>query len=189
MKTIKFSEDELTFLRQLYTDELDSAERYVIQIRDVLKKLGGPYRSTKKEETFENEPKDTKRRGRKPKVKVVEPREPKKRGRKLREKAIEHKEPKKRGRPKRVIMPTAAEVATKAIIKPGDMETRYSTTPKKKKIFNRNFSGKRRSKRISLVSLRKPLRIKGPSVEKGEESFFGSNPETSALNTIPPAEE
>ena len=43
MKTIKFSEDELSFLRQLYTDELDSAERYIFQIREILKKLGGSF--------------------------------------------------------------------------------------------------------------------------------------------------
>ncbi len=141
MKTIKFSEDELTFLRQLYTDEIESAERYVIQIREVLKKLGGQKRATKK------------------------------------------------GRPKRVILPAPVEVATKAVINPGDMETINRPTPKKKKVFNRNFSGKRRSKRISLVPLRKPLRIKGPSVEKWEESFLGSKPETSGINTIPPTEE
>jgi hypothetical protein len=176
MKTIKFSDDELTFLRQLYTDEIDNTERYVIQIKEVLKKLGGPARLLKKTETVENELKVAKRRGRKPKVKVIEPEEPKKRGRKPKEKANELKMPKKRGRPKRVVTP-ANEVSTNAIIRPVDPETMNRPTPEKKKVFNRNFSGKRRSKRIFLVSLSKPLRIKGPSVEKGEESFPESKPE------------
>ena len=188
MKTIKFSDDELTFLRQLYTDEIDSAERYVIQIKEVLNKLGGPVRLSKKTETVENEPKVAKRRGRKPKVKVIEPEEPKKRGRKPKEKANEPKMPKKRGRPKRVVTPSN-EVSTNAIIRPVDQETMNRPTPKKKKVFNRNFSGKRRSKRITLVSLRKPLLIKGPSVEHGEESFPESKPETYATNTISPTEE
>lgn len=77
MKAIKFSEKELEFLREQYQDELSQAKEYVNQILEILKKLGVREKSVKEEPV---EIKVYKKRGPKPKVKVVEPQ--KKRGRK-----------------------------------------------------------------------------------------------------------
>jgi hypothetical protein len=79
MKTIKFSDQELEFISQMYKDELAEAKKYVDQIQDLLKKLGA---KPAKEEPAEKEPKQAVKRGRKPSVKKAEPKEPKKRGRK-----------------------------------------------------------------------------------------------------------
>jgi len=100
MKTIKFSEEELSLLRNMYEDELAQAENYVGQIKDVLKKLGAPVKESK-EIPIEKEPKAAKKRGRKPKAKV-----------------LATKVPKKRGRPKRVIVPTINEAAPIKVAKP-----------------------------------------------------------------------
>jgi len=64
MKTIKFSEKELGFIRQQYQVELEEAEEYVENLKNILKKIGTP-------EPFQpTEPitKETVRRSRKPKV-------------------------------------------------------------------------------------------------------------------------
>ncbi len=83
MKAIKFSDKELEFLKEQYMEELANAEMYIVQIKDILKKLGASTTSFK-EETMKSEPKEPKRRGRKPKAKQAEPAEKKKRGRKPR---------------------------------------------------------------------------------------------------------
>ena len=115
MKAINFTDKEIEFLRNMYQEELADAQKYIDQIKEVLKKLGAPIRAAI-EELVEKEPKKKgKRRGRKPKAKVVEPKEPKKRGRKPKVKAVEVKVPKKRGRPKAV--PTA-KTAPVVVAKP-----------------------------------------------------------------------
>jgi hypothetical protein len=197
MKTIKFSDEEITFLRQQYTDELAQAEKYIDQIKDVLKKLGTPARVSK-EVLMEKEPKVAKRRGPKPKVK-----------------AIEAKVPKKRGRPKRVVVPTTAEAATVTVAKPVKKEVKKKVGPKPKKkiatkakvkiekkviskpapnkkaeekaevvpttlptsnpkeikkVVKKWSNKKRRPKRISLVNLRRPLPKKEPEVKPEPES-------------------
>ncbi len=114
MKTIKFTDEELSLLRQMYQDEISNAEKYIAQIKNVIKKLGG----ITENESSEKEP-VAKRRGRKPKVKEIVPKIPKKRGRKPKSEVVseivsslidaqinaEPKVPKKRGRkPKAVVV-------------------------------------------------------------------------------------
>jgi hypothetical protein len=100
MRTIKFSEEEISSLHQIYLEKLSQAEKQIQQIKDVLKKL----EVSLPVETLEVEP-VVKRRGRKPKVKETEPKMPKKRGRKpkvvIPDKSVPETivtEPKKRGR-------------------------------------------------------------------------------------------
>ncbi|MBK7175270.1 MAG: hypothetical protein IPH84_19090 [Bacteroidales bacterium] len=47
MKAIKFSEKELELLKEQYREELASAQNYVEQIREILKKLGSTPKSQK----------------------------------------------------------------------------------------------------------------------------------------------
>ncbi len=194
MKTIKFSDEELLFLRQQYTDELANVEKYIVQVREVLKKLGGPSNPVKKAEIIGEEIKIVKKRGRKPKVKPDEPKVPKKRGRKPKVKAIVPEVPKKRGRPFKVATALKTESASVPVVSEPKKRGRKPSFPVKsgtepesspvkkfvKKPTKRRFSGKRRSKKITLVSLRKPLQIKPkvvieePVVEKEEEFVSGS---------------
>lgn len=64
MKTIKFSEKELGFIRQQYQVELEEAEEYVENLKNILNKISAPETFTPAEEPV----KGPKRRGRKPKV-------------------------------------------------------------------------------------------------------------------------
>ena len=134
MRSIKFSDQELVFMRQQYSEELASAEKYIEQIKEVLKKIGGSVKPDK-EELVEKEPKQRKKRGRKPKVKVVEPKEPKKRGRKpkaaLPTPVVEP--PKKRGRKPKAVPTT--EKAESAVATPVTKKgTKKVTLKPKKKI-------------------------------------------------------
>jgi len=64
MKTIKFSDQELGFIRQQYQVELEEAEEYIENLKNILNKIGAP-------ETFTTPEKDVMepaRRGRKPNV-------------------------------------------------------------------------------------------------------------------------
>ena len=82
MKTIKFSNEEVSFLIGQYQDELEQAKEYVDQIVEILNKLGANAKP-KKEEPAEKEPRQYKKRGSKPKAGAAEPKgAPKKRGRK-----------------------------------------------------------------------------------------------------------
>ena len=95
MKSIKFSDKEIEFLVSLYETEVQDAEAYVVQVKQILSKL-------RKQEDIVNADgiKVLKKRGRKPKIREeVLPREPKKRGRKpkVKEEVVPRK-PKKRGR-------------------------------------------------------------------------------------------
>jgi hypothetical protein len=79
MKTIKFSDQELEFISQMYNEELAEAKKYVDQIQELLKKLGA---KPAKSEPVEKEPKQAKKKVAKAAKKAIEKREPKKRGRK-----------------------------------------------------------------------------------------------------------
>jgi hypothetical protein len=115
MKTVKLSTDEISLLRNLYSEELGQAELYVKRIKDTLKKLGNPAKESN-EISIDMEPKVKKRRGRKSK----------------KSKSIEPKVPKKRGRPKRVIVPTV-EVAPVKVTKPVKKESKKKAEPIPKK--------------------------------------------------------
>jgi hypothetical protein len=135
MKTVRFSEDEVSLLRNLYSDELDQAERYVKQIKDFLKKLGTPAKISI-EVPIEKKSKVAKKRGRKPKAKTIEP-----------------KVPKKRGRKSKAVVPTTIEAAL------------IPTPKEIKKVAKKKVTKKRKPKGISLVNLRKPLPKKEPVIE------------------------
>ncbi len=81
MKTISFSNQQVEFLIEQYESELVLAKEYVDQIVEILNKLGVNAKAPK-ENTVEKEPRQYKKRGRKPTVKVAEPKIPAKRGRK-----------------------------------------------------------------------------------------------------------
>jgi len=81
MKTISFSNQQVEFLIEQYESELVLAKEYVDQIVEILNKLGVNTKASK-ENTVEKEPRQYKKRGRKPVVKVAEPKIPAKRGRK-----------------------------------------------------------------------------------------------------------
>jgi len=89
---------------------LADAQEYVAQIKEILKKVGAPSK-TQIEEPIEQVPKVVKRRGRKPKAKIVEPKIQKKRGRKPKAVIAEPKVPKKRGRPFKVAPVATSENA------------------------------------------------------------------------------
>jgi hypothetical protein len=175
MKTIKLSDEELMFLRQQYTEELAQAQKYLAQIKDVLKKLGGPVKVVK-EVSLTDDLKVVKKRGPKPKVKTLEPKVPKKRGRKpknvVEQSTSEPSQTKKRGR-KSKSLKKVAKVAPAVIIK--DKPTKKSTTKIKvvstvtgKKKIRKKSNRKGRSKgRVTLVSLRKPLKLKKAEIKPG----------------------
>lgn len=178
MKTIKFSEEEISLLRNMYEDELAQAKNHIDRIKDTLKKLGAPA----KEAPVEQEPKVLKKRGRKLKTKILEP-----------------KVPKKRGRPKKIVVPTTIEAAIVKVAKPAKkakLKKRVAAKPKVKvakkavsnpapkkstaekseivptgaptskvikKVAKKKVTKKRKG--ISLVNLRKPLVKKEPVVE------------------------
>jgi hypothetical protein len=127
MKSIKFSSNELEFIRNHYGAELVAAEEYIKQVKEILIKIG---KSPTLEETIEIVPK---KRGRKAKVKVVEFKEPKKRGRKPKAAVPTPvaELPKKRGRkPKAVPTPEKAELT---VATPVAKKGTKKVTPKPKK--------------------------------------------------------
>ena len=122
MRTIKFSEEEISFLHKVYLEKLVQTEKDLQRIKDFLKKLEVSTLNKPVEEepitlkrplkpkVKDLEPKILKKRGRKPKAVIVPDEsvpetivnEPKKRGRKPKAKVVEPKVPKKRGRPKNI---------------------------------------------------------------------------------------
>ena len=128
-----FSDQELDFMRQQYSEELANAEKYIEQIKEVLRKIGGSVKLTK-EELVENEPKQRKKRGRKSQVKVVEPKEPKKRGRKPKAALPTPivQPPKRRGRQPKLSVPTPEQVES-AVPTPVAKKGTKKATPKPKK--------------------------------------------------------
>jgi hypothetical protein len=86
MKSIKFSNEELNLLQKQYREELHKAEKYVEQVKEILKKLGAINESAITEGEI-SKPK----RGRKKKTEIQSPvviKEKKKRGRKPRMKDV-----------------------------------------------------------------------------------------------------
>jgi hypothetical protein len=82
MKAIKFSENELEFIRNHYEGELEEAQKYIEHVKEILAKIGGIQKDSQNY-TSDKEIKVGKKRGRKPGKKVsIVPSEPKKRGRK-----------------------------------------------------------------------------------------------------------
>jgi|GEM_PF-2598701 hypothetical protein len=138
MRTIKFSEEEISSLHQIYLEKLAQAEKEIQRIKDVLKKLkvstlNEPVeeepivlKKALKPKVKDIEPKVPKKRGRKPKAvvptveSVSEPivTEPKKRGRKPKTAVVESIVPRKRGRKPKVIVPTVESVPETVITEP-----------------------------------------------------------------------
>jgi hypothetical protein len=186
MKTLKFSEEEISLLRNLYQDELAQAKSYISQIKDVLKKLGAPSRVSKEVE-IEKEPKVAKKRGRKPKAKAIAPVVTKKRGRPkvvpttIEAATIKVTKPAKKAKPKKKV---GTKPKIKAVKKPvakhtpkpepvvmAELIPTTIPTPKViKKVVKKKVTKKRRPKGISLVSLRKPLPKKEPVIESEPKS-------------------
>jgi hypothetical protein len=152
MKTIKFSEKELGFIRQQYQVELEEAEEYVENLKNILKKIGNAEASASSEEVA-SEPK---RRGRKPKAKLevaaVEPAEKKRKPR--RDKGVKRAKRaknvpsiiKEKAMNETTTTPASAEGSEKS------EETDKTASPKKKV--------KRHPKRrrgVFLTPMRKPL--------------------------------
>lgn len=151
MKTIKFSEKELGFIRQQYQVELEEAEEYVENLKNILNKIGSPETFTPVEEVV----KEPKRRGRKPKVQeevILPEAEPIEKKRKPRR----DKGMKRAKRNKPVIQEKPINEANPALApmeeseKPDDIEQKV--LPKKKVS---KYSRKRRG--VYLTPLRKPL--------------------------------
>jgi hypothetical protein len=131
MRSIKLTDQELEFMREQHSEELASAEKYIEQIKEVLRKIGGSVKPDKEEPT-EKEPKQRKKRGRKTKVKVIEPKEPKKRGRPKTVPTGESKtvlSQKRRGRKPKAVVPTL-EKAESAIATPIAKRNIKKVTPK-----------------------------------------------------------
>jgi len=134
MKSIKFSDEQLEFLREQYTDELANAEKYVEQVKEILKKLGAEVKASKI--GTEQPVKVEKKRGRKPKVAVAEVKEPKKRGRK----------------PK--VVATVADAPVETPVKPEKKtKSKKAATSTKKQV---KAKGKSAEKRVAKRS-RKPV--------------------------------
>lgn len=179
MKTLKFSEEEISLLRNLYQDELAQAKSYISQIKDVLKKLGAPSRVSKEVE-IEKEPKVAKKRGRKPKAKAIAPVVTKKRGRPkvvpttIEAATIKVTKPAKKAKPKKKV---GTKPKIKAVKKPvakhtpkpepvvmAELIPTTIPTPKViKKVVKKKVTKKRKG--ISLVNLKKPLPKKEPVIE------------------------
>jgi len=179
MKSINFTEKELEFIRQQYQVELEEAETYVENIKNILNKIGVPSTAAMKE-PIEQEPKVIKRRGRQPKAKDVEPKVPKKRGRKPKAVIAEPKVPKKRGRPFKVApVPTSEpkkrgrkpRVSAEPTSQPKPVPT---AEPKvEKKIVKKKSPIRRRRSNwggVRLTPMSKPIRLKEPKEEPEEET-------------------
>jgi hypothetical protein len=142
MKTIKFTDEEVEFLREQYYMELEEAEKYIQKIKTVLDKLGVP--PTTKEPI--SDVKIQKKRGRKPKsveekveIKVV-----KKKRRTRSDKGGSRLKPKQKTDKKESVLPASESKPPKKVV------------PKKKTRKKRNF----KSGRVVLAPLSKPLKIK-----------------------------
>lgn len=151
MKTIKFSEKELGFIRQQYQVELEEAEEYVENLKNILNKIGSPETFTPVEEVV----KETKRRGRKPKVQKevtlpeAEPVEKKRKPR--RDKGMKRAKRNKPALQEKPLNDTTPPLTPmEESEKPEDSEKQI--LPKKK---GRKYTRKRRG--VYLTPLRKPL--------------------------------
>lgn len=151
MKTIKFSEKELGFIRQQYQVELEEAEEYVENLKNILKKIGAPEPFTPAEPVA----KEPARRGRKPKVQkeltppVAEPVEKKRKPR--RDKGMKRVKKNKPGIKEKSMNDTTPAYAPQEETPQPD-NTEMKVLPKKK---GRKYTRKRRG--VYLTPLRKPL--------------------------------
>lgn len=163
MKAIKFSEKELDFLRTQYQMELEDANKYVEDVKNILNKLG-----VKPDAEMEPaEEKKPTRRGRPPKAKKEKPVKKGKRGRKPKvkiEQIIE--EPKPESKPikekstKKGKIPTSKKkVGPVEKTIPSTVEKPTSAAPKPPKPVSKKKSKKKtnRKKGIVLKNLSKPL--------------------------------
>ena len=120
MPNIKFTEAELEFLVGQYELELIEAEKYIVEIKNILKKLGVVYH-----EVSEKQEKTKKRgRGRPAKVAVKETREPQPK------KEVKEKKKGKRGRPKK----KGSKASVKAVVKAEPKPTESKTTVAKAEV-------------------------------------------------------
>jgi len=144
MKSIKFTDQELEFIRDQYQLELEEAENYVESLRNIIKKLGTP-KTTKVSEPVEKPPK---KRGRKPKlIKEEVISKPIKKVRKPRKD--------KGGIRVKPIKPVKSEVQSKVPVLKTDEKSKKKLTPKKK-TKKRSY----KQKGIYLTPLSKPLKKK-----------------------------
>lgn len=194
MKAIKFSDTELDFIRQQYQVELEEAETYVENLKNILNKIGSPPKGIETIEITEKkrrgrkpkiqiEPtvKVVKKRGPKPKVKIEPPvKEVKKRGRKptIKKtepiKTIEEKGRKPRSdKGKRRLKPVL-----KKSIQPTESETDKIFTASKKKV-KRKRTYQRHG--VILAPMAKPIKFK----EEIEETPVVEAPPTPQVETSP----
>ena len=159
MKSIKFSNDELDFLRTQYQLELEEAENYVKSIKSVLVKLGNP----KPKKVAEVVGKIPKKRGRKPNVvkeQVLA---------KPIEKARKPRKDKGKGRRKGVKPIKPAVESKTPVIPAAESKPPKKVVPKKKAKKKRSY----KSKGVFLTPLSKPLKKKSleesPQIESVSE--------------------
>ena len=124
MKTIKFTDQELESMIEMYTAEMEEAKLYISKIQEILKKLGGKPAA---EVVVEQEPK--KKRGRKPSVKAVEVKERKKPGRKPKAVVPEVKTVAKDVKPAKKEKVAKAKAEKKTIFKPTPIKKTSKVTP------------------------------------------------------------
>jgi hypothetical protein len=166
MKAIKFTEQELDFLRTQYQLELVEAEKYVQEVKNLLKKLGVPSttdeipekrkpgRKKSQDQLIKEAPVKTAKRGRKPKVVTPVESVEKQNVRKVKAANVEKKNPQKKVKTVIENIPIPKPVNEKAKSEPPKIDK-----PKKKTIRK---SYKKRG--IVLKNLSKPL----PKKEQSE---------------------
>jgi hypothetical protein len=144
MKSIKFNDQELEFIRDQYQMELEEAEKYVESLRTIIKKLGSPI-PKKIAEPVEKIPK---KRDRKPKLikeeVLVKPIKKKRKPRK--DKGSIRVKP---------VKPVKPEVQSKTPVLKTDEQSKKKLAPKKK-TKKRSY----KSKGVFLTPLSKPLKKK-----------------------------
>jgi hypothetical protein len=190
MKSIKLSDSELTFIREHYEAELDFAQNYIVQVKEVLAKLGVSKRSLV-DLSSEKEVKVGKKRGRKPGKKVVvdKPAQ-KKRGRKPKALPIELKpvpgtlvskidkketksalKLKEKAKAKPKSKPEKKVVEKKKKVQPAKQEIKAELKKEVKKSFKKKGAKRRNRGNVFLAPLSKPLKKKEPVVEPPVDSL------------------
>jgi hypothetical protein len=179
MKAIKFSDSELAFIKEHYESELESAEKYIVHVKEILAKLGVPKRLPI--DVLPNkEEKIAKKRGRRPGKKTAGSTDaPKKRGRPPKsgstekqpelEKVVpeikqEKKKPTlklKRKQRVQVEKPAIDKIEVSAVTPEGkDSAQKKIKKPTKRRAY------KRRKGKVFLAALSKPLKKKEPVPEQ-----------------------
>lgn len=183
MRSIKFSESELEFLREHYKTEIEAAEKYIVTAKEILRKLGAPVKSI----LTAIPEKAVKVRGRKPgKKATVDTTQkpstpPKKRGRKPKSVSTEESTmpsrdvpailEKKKKQPSLKLKKAPEKKIEPSVKKGPDLEpkTIIPSSPKvEKPIVKKKRTNKRPRKGIFLTPLSKPLKKK-PSSELQSE--------------------